>query len=643
MSENLEKLTNNSKDWTLKDDIELKNILQEYSHNLIKTTKEINDGTESLNDSLCKIDIRLSNINNKLNYAKMKRLIDEKVDDISLDSLLQKNQRLINEKKNQTKEEFEQHTIRTISSSIMKAFQKISETSIPDSNVILNSDPLDPCSNSLLNNSVFTNIEMEKFVKICKLPPIIGSKESFNYLNSGKDNKKNINSYSFKNSKQVTSFKEEDVQSTSSGRSIPPQDPNAGLNQNNIFNQMALKIAEKRREVGIEQENSENFSQKLLLENSGKTSNTSPSLSSLSYETSTSSRPINGQKSNNIIYSIDEKIIDNSSLYSLKQTEIVKNTIKVLPKNRDDELFSTTESDDSEDNLSITSNKTKKSFTLNDQKIYQIKDDKFSNLSNSACSKSKVEKHSSTSSLAHSNNQLPKQDKPSEVSDSNKKECNKVKEFSSKNAELFGLIAQIGNKIPIHLPDEIIQKEIEPQNKTDEEKEKPSKAAEQLEILKGRAKGPSARRIPTNFGLKLQTNTLVDNHNENKIEDKKRVEVLNNEPKQIKEIEIPKQQTMLSKNDQPFKSSLISSNKTSTAKISLSIFSSSSDDDFDLNIKSNSSQSSKIVKKQQQIDLSKTKVDESILEKKTQTLGKQYKPEISKQRKGLFDDSDSDF
>lgn len=148
----------------------------------------------------------------------------------------------------------------------MKAFQKISETSIPDSNVILNSDPLDPCSNSLLNNSVFTNIEMEKFVKICKLPPIIGSKESFNYLNSGKDNKKNINSYSFKkfyfflsilffyfSSKQVTSFKEEDVQSTSSGRSIPPQDPNAGLNQNNIFNQMALKIAEKRREVGIEQ------------------------------------------------------------------------------------------------------------------------------------------------------------------------------------------------------------------------------------------------------------------------------------------------------------------------------------------------------------------------------------------------------
>lgn len=221
-----------------------------------------------------------------------------------------------------------------------------------------------------------------------------------------------------------------------------------------------------------------------------------------------------------------------------------------------------------------------------------------------------------------------------------------MKEFSSKNAELFGsvnvkgLIAQIGNKIPLHLPDEIIQKEIEPQNKTDEEKEKPLKAAEQLEILKvffmiifyfyfifkGRAKGPSARRIPTNFGLKLQTNTLVDNHNENKIEDKKRVEVLNNEPKQIKEIEIPKQQTMLSKNDQPFKSSLISSNKTSTAKISLSIFSSSSDDDFDLNIKSNSSQSSKIVKKQQQIDLSKTKVDESILEKKTQTLGKQYKP-----------------
>ena len=53
--------------------------------------------------------------------------------------------------------------------------------------------------------------------------------------------------------KQVASLKDEDIQSTSSGRSIPPQDPTAGLNQNKtLLDQMVAKMAEKRREIGIE-------------------------------------------------------------------------------------------------------------------------------------------------------------------------------------------------------------------------------------------------------------------------------------------------------------------------------------------------------------------------------------------------------
>jgi len=97
--------------------------------------------------------------------------------------------------KNLTKEEFEQQTIRTISSSIIKAFQKISETNIPISEGFSTSDPLDPCSTSQIKNSDFNKEIENPFVKMCKFPPIIGSKESFNYSRRGvvlKENTPNI-------------------------------------------------------------------------------------------------------------------------------------------------------------------------------------------------------------------------------------------------------------------------------------------------------------------------------------------------------------------------------------------------------------------------------------------------------------------
>lgn len=684
----LDRIAKNSKDWTLQNDLELKNILQEYSNNLIKTTEGLNEATQKLNENINKIDVRLGNVYNRLNYTKMTRLVEEKVDDISLVSLVQRNQRNVTEKKAQTKEEFEQQTIRTISSSIIKAFQKISETNIPISEGFLTSDPLDPCSSSQKQNSDFNKEIENPFVKMCKFPPIIGSKESFNYLRRGADlneNTSNVSNFE-KSSRQISSLKDEDIQSTSSGRSIPPQDPIAGLNQTKtLLDQMVIKMAEKAREFGIEQGNSEHssLSQGLSLENAGKTSATSPSLSSTSYETSISSRP-NGkiQKSENI-HSIEEKTSEKSSIHSSKQFNSIKSPIT---KEREEELFSSTESDDYDDNTSIFSSNTKKSMNSGiyneQQKVINIPKVNERNVLIQQSLKTTENQVISQPEPKPLNNQLNsfKQNQPSkdqftssknQVSIQNNKEDSKNDEFSSVSVK--GLIAQIGNKIPIGRPDEKNKKEINQK----EEEEKAQISTEQLEILKGRVKGPAARRAPSNLNVKLQKNNLDENETNSKLneginkelskknilkelegskntekghEPLKKLESLKEVPKITKEVENSKETLkplkqkeepkIILKNTQTLKSIAISKTQNNQKiKKGLSIFSSSSDDDFDLNINNKKS----LKEEQPKQSLFKQKV-ENIEEKKQQNVEKQkLKKDITKQRKGLFDDSDSDF
>uniref|UniRef100_A0A915MR78 Uncharacterized protein n=1 Tax=Meloidogyne javanica TaxID=6303 RepID=A0A915MR78_MELJA len=462
----LDSLAENSKDWTLQNDIDvLKNILEEYSNNLIKSSEGLNEGIKKLNENMNKIDVRLGNVFNNLNYLKMTRLVEEKVDDISLDTLVQKNQRNVNEKKNLTKEEFEQQTIQTISSSIIKAFQKISETNIPIIEGFSTSDPLDPCSTSQIKNSDFNKEIENPFVKTCKFPPIIGSKESFNYSRRGvalKENTPNISTNVEKSSIQKVTLKDEDIQSTSSGRSIPPQDPTAGFNQTKtLLDQMVAKMAEKR----------------LSLE--GKT--TSPSFSSTSYETSTSSRPAEKIQKPENAHFINEKTSEKSSIHSSKQsTNFIKNQISA--KERDEELFSSTESDDYEDNTSIFSSNTKKSVT--------------SGISN--------EQQKVPSNIVN----IRKDDQNNVLIQHSLKES-KTDEFSSVSVK--GLIAQIGNKIPIGRPDEKNTKETNQKEKEEDTAhvENSQISNEHLNILKGRVKGPS-RRIPSHLNVKLQKNNNLD-------------------------------------------------------------------------------------------------------------------------------------
>jgi len=89
----LDSLAENSKDWTLQNDIDvvfnlkfyflnffflkLKNILEEYSNNLIKSSEGLNEGIKKLNENMNKIDVRLGNVFNNLNYLKMTRLVEE--------------------------------------------------------------------------------------------------------------------------------------------------------------------------------------------------------------------------------------------------------------------------------------------------------------------------------------------------------------------------------------------------------------------------------------------------------------------------------------------------------------------------------------------------------------------------------------
>uniref|UniRef100_A0A914LZZ5 WASH complex subunit 2 n=1 Tax=Meloidogyne incognita TaxID=6306 RepID=A0A914LZZ5_MELIC len=679
----LDSLAENSKDWTLQNDIDLKNILEEYSNNLIKSSEGLNEGIKKLNENMNKIDVRLGNVFNNLNYLKMTRLVEEKVDDISLDTLVQKNQRNVNEKKNLTKEEFEQQTIQTISSSIIKAFQKISETNIPIIEGFSTSDPLDPCSTSQIKNSDFNKEIENPFVKMCKFPPIIGSKESFNYSRRGvalKENTPNISTNVEKSSIQKVTLKDEDIQSTSSGRSIPPQDPTAGFNQTKtLLDQMVAKMAEKSRAMGIEQGNSEHSSLSQGLSLEGKT--TSPSFSSTSYGTSTSSRPAEKIQKPENAHFINEKTSEKSSIHSSKQsTNFIKNQISA--KERDEELFSSTESDDYEDNTSIFSSNTKKSVTSgisNEQQkvpsnivnirkdnqnnvlIQQTKEmEKTSNPLNNQLNSFKQNQQLTEQSFTSSQNQVFIQN--------NKKES-KTDEFSSVSVK--GLIAQIGNKIPIGRPDEKNTKETNQKEKEEKpaQEENAQIPNEHLNILKGRVKGPASRRAPSHLNVKLQKNNLDENSKlngesnkskenvikelENKKEGHKTIKetegleeevvkpievtkVLKEEPKIIKE-KLKEQPKILSENTQQ-KSNAIFNNPNKIKK-GLSIFSSSSDDDFDLNI------NKKIVKEKvvEQPKQFKQKV-ENIGEIKQQNIEKlKSKPDVTKQRKGLFDDSDSDF
>ncbi|CAK5007475.1 unnamed protein product [Meloidogyne enterolobii] len=684
----LDSLAENSKDWTLQNDIDLKNILEEYSNNLIKSSEGLNEGIKKLNENMEKIDVRLGNVFNNLNYLKMTRLVEE-VDDISLDTLVQKNKQNVNEKKNLTKEEFEQQTIQTISSSIIKAFQKISETNIPITEGFSTSDPLDPCSSSQINSDFNKEIE-NPFVKMCKFPPIIGSKESFNYSRRGvvlKENTQSITTSVEKSSIQKVTLKDEDIQSTSSGRSIPPQDPTAGFNQTKtLLDQMVAKMAEKNRAMGIEQGNSEHssLSQGLSLENSGKT--TSPSFSSTSYETSTSSRPAEKIQKPENAHFIKEKTSEKSSIHSSKQsTNFIKNPISA--KERDEELFSSTESDDYGDNTSIFSSNTKKSVTSgisNEQQkvpsnIVTIpKDDQNNVVIQHSLKTKEMEKTSKPSNNRlnsfKQNQQLTEQSFTSSIQ--NDKKESKTDEFSSVSVK--GLIAQIGNKIPIGRPDEKNTKETNQKEKEEktEQEENAEISNEHLNILKGRVKGPASRRAPSHLNIKLQKNNSDENAKlneafnkskeneikelENKKEGHKTIKeteglekevvkpievtkVLKEDIKIIKENskEVPKQLK-----EQP-KQLLENTHQKSTAifnnpkpiKKGLSIFSSSSDDDFDLNI------NKKIVKEKvvEQPKQFKQKI-ENIGEIKQQNVEKlKSKQDVPKQRKGLFDDSDSDF
>nr|CAD2132615.1 unnamed protein product [Meloidogyne enterolobii] len=518
----LDSLAENSKDWTLQNDIDLKNILEEYSNNLIKSSEGLNEGIKKLNENMNKIDVRLGNVFNNLNYLKMTRLVEE-VDDISLDTLVQKNQRNVNEKKNLTKEEFEQQTIQTISSSIIKAFQKISETNIPIIEGFSTSDPLDPCSTSQIKNSDFNKEIENPFVKMCKFPPIIGSKESFNYSRRGvalKENTPNISTNVEKSSIQKVTLKEEDIQSTSSGRSIPPQDPTAGFNQTKtLLDQMVAKMAEKSRAMGIEQGNSEHSSLSQGLSLEGKT--TSPSFSSTSYGTSTSSRPAEKIQKPENAHFINEKTSEKSSIHSSKQsTNFIKNPISA--KERDEELFSSTESDDYEDNTSIFSSNTKKSVTSgisNEQQkvpsnIVNIRKDDQNNVliqQTKEMEKTSNPLNNQLNSFKQ-NQQLTEQSFTSSqnlVSIQNNKKESKTDEFSSVSVK--GLIAQIGNKIPIGRPDEKNTKETNQKEKEEDTAhvENSQISNEHLNILKGRVKGPS-RRIPSHLNVKLQKNNNLD-------------------------------------------------------------------------------------------------------------------------------------
>uniref|UniRef100_A0A915NT87 WASH complex subunit 2 n=1 Tax=Meloidogyne floridensis TaxID=298350 RepID=A0A915NT87_9BILA len=670
MEKTLNPLNNQLNSFKQNQQLTLKNILEEYSNNLIKSSEGLNEGIKKLNENMDKIDVRLGNVFNNLNYLKMTRLVEEKVDDISLDTLVQKNQRNVNEKKNLTKEEFEQQTIRTISSSIIKAFQKISETNIPISEGFSTSDPLDPCSTSQIKNSDFNKEIENPFVKMCKFPPIIGSKESFNYSRRGvvlKENTPNISTNVEKSSIQKVILKDEDIQSTSSGRSIPPQDPTAGFNQTKtLLDQMVAKMAEKSRAMRIEQGNSEHSSLSQGLSLEGKT--TSPSFSSTSYETSTSSRPAEKIQKPENAHFIQEKTSEKSSIHSSKQsTNFIKNPISA--KERDEELFSSTESDDYEDNTSIFSSNTKKSVTSGisseQQKVPSNivnipKDDQNNVLIQHSLKTKEMEK-----TLNPLNNQLNSFKQNQQLTES------KTDEFSSVSVK--GLIAQIGNKIPIGRPDEKNTKETNQKEKEEKpaQEENAQIPNEHLNILKGRVKGPASRRAPSHLNVKLQKNNLDENSKlneefnkskenvikelENKKEGHKTIKetegleeevvkpkevtkVLKEKTKIIKE-KLKEQPKILSENTQQKSNAIFNNPKPAKIKKGLSIFSSSSDDDFDLNI------NKKIVKEKvvEQPKQFKQKV-ENIGEIKQQNIEKlKSKPDVTKQRKGLFDDSDSDF
>ncbi|CAK5010511.1 unnamed protein product [Meloidogyne enterolobii] len=575
----LDSLAENSKDWTLQNDIDLKNILEEYSKNLIKSSEGLNEGIKKLNENMEKIDVRLGNVFNNLNYLKMTRLVEEKVDDISLDTLVQRNQRNVNEKKNLTKEEFEQQTIQTISSSIIKAFQKISETNIPITEGFSTSDPLDPCSSSQIKNSDFNKEIENPFVKMCKFPPIIGSKESFNYSRRGvvlKENTPNITTNVEKSSIQKVTLKEEDIQSTSSGRSIPPQDPTAGFNQTKtLLDQMVAKMAEKSRAMGIEQGNSEHssLSQGLSLENSGKT--TSPSFSSTSYETSTSSRPAEKIQKPENAHFINEKTSEKSSIHSSKQsTNFIKNPISA--KERDEELFSSTESDDYEDNTSIFSSNTKKSVT--------------SGISN--------EQQKVPSNIVN----IPKDDRNNVVIQHSleTKEFEKTSKPSNNQLNSSKQNQQLTEQSFTSSQNQVYIKNDKKESKTGE-----------FSSVSGRVKGPASRRAPSHLNVKLQKNNNLDENSklneefnkskeneikelENRKEDLEKevvkpiekLEVLKEDPKIIKESskELPKQLKEQPKSENTHQKSTAIFNNPKPIKKGLSIFSSSSDDDFDLNI-----------------------------------------------------------
>uniref|UniRef100_A0A914NX40 Uncharacterized protein n=1 Tax=Meloidogyne incognita TaxID=6306 RepID=A0A914NX40_MELIC len=191
----------------------------------------------------------------------------------------------------------------------------------------------------------------------------------------------------------------------------------------------------------------------------------------------------------------------------------------------------------------------------------------------------------------------------------------KTDEFSSVSVK--GLIAQIGNKIPIGRPDEKNTKETNQKEKEEKpaQEENAQIPNEHLNILKGRVKGPASRRAPSHLNVKLQKNNLDENSKlneefnkskenvikelENKKEGHKTIKetegleeevvkpkevtkVLKEEPKIIKEK--LKEQPKIYQNTQQKSNAIFNNPKPAKIKKGLSIFSSSSDDDFDLNI-----------------------------------------------------------
>uniref|UniRef100_A0A914GSC0 Uncharacterized protein n=1 Tax=Globodera rostochiensis TaxID=31243 RepID=A0A914GSC0_GLORO len=223
--------------WTLKQDNELKNALQNTVSGMFDSIQHFERVGAALESEMDLFETRFENIRNRIGCLKMERLVKEQVDDISFDLLCGRRHKTMYREQppNISREEFERRTINTISNAIHRGFELFNavQDDHPQRNLQSSSglDPSDPSSSSSLGMPPSKSMDG---ANLGELPPIIGTPEFYAALRRANEAKtesatakavKELSSMSPPTTMTTTKLEEEDIASISSGRSAPPQDP----------------------------------------------------------------------------------------------------------------------------------------------------------------------------------------------------------------------------------------------------------------------------------------------------------------------------------------------------------------------------------------------------------------------------------